>query len=217
MKKLLLIGDSIRMNYDRCVREALEGRAQVLTPDENARFAAYTYYAIGDWENRLRFGEDVAVIHWNVGLHDAARLHYDEPVTPPEIYGYYLGRIIRRLRDVYPNARQIFALTTPVWEEKYVLPWLVRKNSDIDELNRTAREVMEENGIPVNDLPAALRGYAPEEIYADATHFNHTGSAALAKAVLGAVCPALGAEPDLTKIRPAEETRKDILRQAAES
>ena len=211
MKKLLLIGDSIRMNYDRYVRQALEGRAEVLSPDENARFAVYTYYAVGDWENRLRFGEDVAVIHWNVGLHDVSRLHYDDPVTPPDIYGYYLGRIIHRLRDVYPNAQQIFALTTPVWEEKYVLPWLVRKNSDIDALNRVAKEVMAKNGIPVNDLPAALRGYAPEEIYSDATHFNYTGCTALAKGVLGAVCPALGAEPDLTKIHPAEETRKDIL------
>lgn len=210
MKKLLLIGDSIRMNYDRYVRQALEGQVNVLTPDENACFAAYTYYAIGDWEHRLRFGEDVDVIHWNVGLHDVIRFHYDEPMTPPEIYGYYLGRIIHRLKDVYPNAQQIFALSTPGRDEKYVLPWIVRKNKDIDRINEVALAVMEENGIPVNDLSSVVRQYDPDEIYADATHYNYKGSVILAKAVLKKVCPLLGATPDLSKIRPETETRTDI-------
>ena len=210
MKKLLLIGDSIRMNYDRCVRQALEGQALVLTPDENACFAAYTYYAIGDWEHKQRFGEDVALVHWNVGLHDVIRFHYDEPMTPPEIYGYYLGRIIHRLKDVYPHAQQIFALSTPGRDEKYVLPWIVRKNKDIDEINRVALTVMEKNGVPVNYLASVVRGYDPDEIYADATHYNYTGSVILAKAVLNAVCPVLGVTPDLSKIHPEDETRTDI-------
>ena len=210
MKKLLLIGDSIRMNYDKYVRQALEGQVQVLTPDENARFAAYTYYAIGDWEHRQRFGEDVDVIHWNVGLHDVIHFHYDDVMTPPEIYGYYLGRIIHRLKDVYPHAQQIFALSTPGRDEKYVLPWIVRKNKDIDEINRVALAVMEKNGVPVNDLASVVRGYDPDEIYADATHYNYTGSVILAKAVLDAVCPVLGVTPDLSKIHPEDETRTDI-------
>lgn len=210
MKKLLLIGDSIRMNYDRHVRQALDGTAAVLSPAENACFAAYTYYAIGDWEHNYRFGGDVDLIHWNVGLHDVIRFHYDDPMTPPDIYGYYLGRIIRRLRDVYPNARQIFALSTPVREEKYVLPWIVRKNRDIDEINRTALRVMSENGIPVNDLASVVRKYDPSEIYSDATHYNYKGAVILAEAVLEKVCPVLGAEPDLSRIRPVSEERTDI-------
>ena len=210
MKKLLLIGDSIRMNYDRYVRQALEGRAAVLSPDENACFAAYTYYSVGDWEHRYRFGEDGDVIHWNAGLHDVIRFHYDEPMTPPEIYGYYLGRVIHRLKDVYPNAKQIFALSTPVREEKYVLPWLVRKNKDIEAINGVALKVMNENGVPVNDLASVVRSYDPDEIYSDATHYNHKGSTVLARAVLEKVCPLLGVEPDLTKIHGEDETRTDI-------
>ena len=209
MKKLLLIGDSIRMNYEGCVRQALEGRAEVLAPDENACFAAYTYYSIGDWEHRLRFGADVALIHWNVGLHDVIRFHYDEPMTPPETYGYYLARIIRRLKDVYPDAGQIFALTTPVRDEKYTDPWLMRKNRDVEELNAVALRVMAEQGVPVNDLYGAVRQYDPDDIYSDATHYNDKGKAILAKAVLNSVCPVLGVTPDLTKIRPAPETRTD--------
>ena len=211
MKKLLLIGDSIRMNYDRYVAQALEGQAQVFTPDENARFAAYTYYAIGDWEHRLRFGEDVDVIHWNVGLHDVIHFHYDDVMTPPDVYGYYLGRIIWRLNDVYPHARQIFALSTPGRDEKYVLPWIVRKNKEIDAINEVARKVMAEHGIPVNDLASVVRRYEPDDVYSDATHYNYTGSVILAKAVLQAVCPLLGVTPDLTKIHAEEETWTDLL------
>ncbi|MBQ6119506.1 MAG: SGNH/GDSL hydrolase family protein [Clostridia bacterium] len=211
MKKLLLIGDSIRMNYDKYVAQALEGQVQVFTPYENCRFAAYTYYSIGDWEHKQRFGEDVDVIHWNVGLHDVIHFHYDDVMTPPEIYGYYLGRIIWRLHDVYPHAKQIFALSTPGRDEKYVLPWIVRKNKEIDAINQVAKQVMAEHGVPVNDLASVVRRYEPDDIYADATHYNYTGSVILAKAVLEAVCPLLGVTPDLSKIHAEDETRSDIL------
>ena len=122
----------------------------------------------------------------------------------------YLGRVIHRLKDVYPNAQQIFALSTPGRDEKYVLPWIVRKNKDIDRINEVALQVMRENGVPVNDLASVVRRYEPDDIYADATHYNYTGAVILAKAVLEKVCPLLGVEPDLTKIRPETETRTDI-------
>ena len=41
MKNLLLIGDSIRMGYDKSVKKTLEGKANVIFPDENCRFASY--------------------------------------------------------------------------------------------------------------------------------------------------------------------------------
>ena len=41
MKNLLLIGDSIRKGYDKSVRKTLEGKANVIFPEENCRFAAY--------------------------------------------------------------------------------------------------------------------------------------------------------------------------------
>ena len=42
MKKIVLIGDSIRMGYDKYVKEALDGVADVYYPGENCRFAQYT-------------------------------------------------------------------------------------------------------------------------------------------------------------------------------
>ena len=41
MKNLLLIGDSIRMGYDRSVKRTLEGKVNVFFPQENCRFASY--------------------------------------------------------------------------------------------------------------------------------------------------------------------------------
>ena len=39
MKKVVLLGDSIRMNYCKYVKSKLEGIAEVYYPDDNCRFA----------------------------------------------------------------------------------------------------------------------------------------------------------------------------------
>ncbi len=39
MKKVLLIGDSIRMGYDKYVKDALNEVAEVYYPTENCRFS----------------------------------------------------------------------------------------------------------------------------------------------------------------------------------
>ena len=41
MKSLLLIGDSIRMGYDKSVKRTLAGKANVIFPEENCRFASF--------------------------------------------------------------------------------------------------------------------------------------------------------------------------------
>ena len=61
MKNLLLIGDSIRMGYDKSVKKTLEGKANVIFPDENCRFASYVLRYFHEY---LKFfeGEKVDVI-----------------------------------------------------------------------------------------------------------------------------------------------------------
>ena len=41
IKNLLLIGDSIRMGYDKSVRKILEGKANVVFSDDNCRYVTY--------------------------------------------------------------------------------------------------------------------------------------------------------------------------------
>ena len=58
MKKIVLIGDSIRKGYDAYVQEKLAGQAQVFFPEENCRFAQYVYLNLLGWKmdgNRIRY------------------------------------------------------------------------------------------------------------------------------------------------------------------
>ena len=41
MKKIILIGDSIRQGYDKYVKMAFEGVAEVYYPTDNCRFTTY--------------------------------------------------------------------------------------------------------------------------------------------------------------------------------
>ena len=44
MKKVMLLGDSIRLGYRAKVAKLLEGQAMVAGPEENCRFSAYTLF-----------------------------------------------------------------------------------------------------------------------------------------------------------------------------
>ncbi len=214
MKKLFLIGDSIRMGYCEYVKAALEGKAEVYWHKDNAKFAEYVLYSIGDWEHEMRLGSDVACVHWNTGLHDVIRTAGEEPLTPPEIYGYYIDRICRRLKNYYPSAKLIFATSTPVQEELYDF-WFARKNEDIDRINAVAADTVKKHGVEINDLNSLLKNQ-PREIYSDKTHFNTPAAREIiTKAVLKSVCPALGVSfdeltmPDFTQeIIAGDEIRK---------
>ena len=68
MKKVLLIGDSIRKGYDAYTKDKLAGVAEVVYPAENCRFAEYVLRYLPDWAEELHVGEELDVIHWNAGL-----------------------------------------------------------------------------------------------------------------------------------------------------
>lgn len=196
MKKLYLIGDSIRMGYSPFVKAALDGIVKVYEPYENCRFSAYTYYALGDWEHNMRVGEDLDVVHWNVGLHDCIHFCNDEIMTPPDMYAYYLKRIYDRLKFLYPNAKQVFATCTPVNEESYSF-WLKRKNAEVDRYNEIALETLSGLDITINDLYSV----AKPEYLSDASHYSSPeGREAFTMAVLKSVCPALGVDIDSLKM-----------------
>ena len=159
MKNLLLLGDSIRMGYDSFVQEKLAGRMNVFFAEDNGRFAQYTLRALSDWKGKLSLPE-INVVHWNNGLWDVLHLNansggsdgetegktispenvpndilFDEdPITPPEIYRYMIGRVLTRIRQLFPKAAVIFATTTPVIEEQ--ASWAYRSNAEIDAYNR---------------------------------------------------------------------------------
>ena len=67
MKNVLLIGDSIRMGYDKAVKHTLQNKANVYFPEENCRFAAYVLRYIHEYK-RLVGDNQVDLLHWNAGL-----------------------------------------------------------------------------------------------------------------------------------------------------
>jgi len=188
MKNILLIGDSIRAGYDKTVKQALEGKANVVFPEENNRFASFLFRYIQDYK-KLADGGDIDVIHWNAGLHDVLRIAEDEPQTPIEIYVYYIDRICVRIKKAYPNAKVIFATTTLVQSDKMSGGWM-RKNEDITAYNAAAVEVVKKHGFEVNDL-CALSASLPEDAHSDPTHYyTPIATEAFTNRVLEVVCKA---------------------------
>ena len=168
MKKIMLLGDSIRKGYDTYVKMALEGQAEVVFPADNCRFTTYMIRNIHEWKGQLGCDNGVDLVHFNVGLWDCLHMPDGEALVPIDQYRVNLERIVRMLRTNFPNAKIIFATSTPVIERLFGI--CKRYNNEIEEYNAVAKEIMAANGIAVNDLYALLID-KPESYHSDLTHF----------------------------------------------
>ena len=195
MKNLFLLGDSIRMGYDKSVKATLGDRANVIFPGDNCRFAVYLLRYFHEYLGGVR-GDDIDVVHWNAGLWDCLRLLGDDPLTPIDFYSYYIDKLCLRIRTVCPNAKVIFATSTSVLSEK-MAPYFKRYNEEIEAYNAAAVAVVEKYGFAVNDLYSLSRTL-PEEAHSDNVHYyTSMGIEAFTKQVLSHVLPALGIEEEL--------------------
>lgn len=211
MKKILLLGDSIRRGYDIYVKDAFKNVAEVYYPEDNCRFAAYFLRHLYDWQNNILPERQADVIHWNAGLWDCACLGEDEQLAPPEIYAYYIERICKTMKKLFPEAKIIFATSTPVNEEGYK-HFLKRSNADIREYNRIATETAKKYGFAVNDLYSVAEKLSPEA-HSDMTHYyTEEGSRAFTQAVNAAIAKELGVDTaQLCEFRyPIEKDTKVI-------
>jgi len=212
MKKIVLIGDSIRLGYEKYVKEAFEGVAEVYSPTENCRFAEYTLRFATDWKSKGQWPSDVDVVHWNAGLWDVLRILDDEPLTPLCAYENFIGRIDKRLRLLFPNAKMVFATSTSVDEEGFKGNFR-RLNSDIEEYNALAVKVLEKSGTDINDLYAFTKNI-DASCRSDATHFNtEAGAKAMGGEVVRYLCQTLGIdEKELAAAKAASpEIDENIL------
>lgn len=190
MKNILLIGDSIRMGYDKAVKASLEGIANVYFPEENCRFAAYVLRYLHEYKALLG-DENVDVLHWNAGLWDNLHLLGEDVHTPIDIYRYYIDRICCRIQTLFPDAKVIFATSTHVLSEK-MLPDFKRYNEEIIQYNQAAIEIVTKYNFTVNDL-YAVSASLPEEAHSDSVHYyTPMGTKAFTDQVLSHLAPALG-------------------------
>lgn len=196
MKNLLLIGDSIRMGYDKAVQKTLEGKANVYFPAENCRFASYVLRYLHEYK-ALMNNEKVDVIHWNAGLWDCLRLFEEEPHTPIEVYAYYIDRICVRIKKLFPNAKVIFATSTAVLSEKMSKDFK-RYNEEIEAYNQAAIKVVKNHGFLINDLYAISTSLS-KDAHSDPVHYyTASGTKAFTNQVLSYVVPALEINEEIT-------------------
>lgn len=206
MKNILLLGDSIRMGYDSFVKEKLQGRANVFFSEDNGRFAQYTLREMNIWQSKLSLPE-IQLVHWNNGLWDVLHLgteavgndgeaegitfspenvpggmKYDkEPLTPPDMYRYMIGRVLTRIHQLFPGADVVFATTTPAIEEQATCAY--RSNAEIEQYNAIAREELIPRGVRINELGK----FAAEKcanLHKDWVHYTDEGSALLADEII---------------------------------
>ena len=204
MKNVLLIGDSIRLGYDKAVKKTLEGKANVYFPTENCRFASYVLRYVHEYRKLLSDGE-FDVVHWNAGLWDCLRLFEEEPHTPIEVYAYYVERICIRMKKFFPNAKIIFATSTAVQSEKMDKDFK-RYNEEIEAYNAAATEVVKKYGFEVNDLYSITRPMG-DEMHSDAVHYyTPKATEILTNRVLSYIGDALGIEE---KLEYREELYRD--------
>ena len=159
MKKVLLLGDSIRMGYQQYVKEALEGEFEVRYPEDNGRFAAYTLWQVNQ---ELKWNPDIELVHFNNGYWD---MNVEAPMTeaihPIEEYVSFLRRIVGLCRQC--GATVVFATTVPILEDGAagdntgVQGTINYSNEWVKEYNAAAVALMEELEVPVNDLYALCR------------------------------------------------------------
>ena len=207
MKNLLLIGDSIRMGYDKSVKKTLDGKANVIFPEENCRFASYVLRYFHEYLGDIN-GLDIDVIHWNAGLWDCLRLFGEEPHTPIDVYAYYIERICKRIKKICPDARVIFATSTKVLSEKMSEDFK-RYNEEIEEYNKAAVNVVKKYGFEINDL-YSLSVTLPENVHSDPVHYyTPEGTEAFTNQVLSFVAPALGID-EVLEYREEMYTDKPI-------
>ncbi len=212
MKKIILIGDSIRMGYDKYVKDALCNVAEVFYPSENCKFAVYTLRFLGEWKKKEEWPTDIDLVHFNIGLWDLAEMDGEGPFTPVEHYKTLIGRIARRIKRLFPGAKIVFATSTSVIEEKYG-PTFFRKNSVIEQFNEAAREALADTDVIINDLYlASVR--IPVEYRSDMTHFNTPkGTEYMGKRVVSVICRELDispAEVNLESFDPEAYTDENI-------
>ena len=187
MKKILLLGDSIRMGYDTPVKEKLSGIAQVFFPEDNCRFAQYTLCNLHHWANEIGCVNEIDLIHWNNGLWDVGHYFNCECLTPPDTYGMTLRKIYKVLGILFPKAKVIFALSTAVIENRqnnpdYNTVTCFRHNKEIMEYNSIAGRITNELNAELNDL-YKVSVILSEDYYVDGVHFTGKGYDILADAV----------------------------------
>ena len=176
MKKVVLIGDSIRLGYQEYAEKALQDWAELHCPEMNGGPSPRVLEHLDEWALSLK----PDIVHINAGLHDIARLEENqhEPRVSEEQYRENVTQILLRLKD-NTQALIIWALTTPVIDKRHhEVKKFDRNNADVIKRNEIATEICNELGVPTNDLYAFVMNNNHETMLGvDGVHFTDEAKA----------------------------------------
>jgi acyl-CoA thioesterase-1 len=190
LPRVLLIGDSITIGYTAPLRELLATKANVQHPAENCGPSSRIVEHLEIYLGKKRWD----VIQLNCGIHDLTYLNEARKVTGPKAggkpqvpldeYQANLEKIVARLKKT--GAKLIWCSTTPMNH-----PDVYRLPEDVDRYNAVAKEVMEKNGVQINDLNRKVHGFKKPMWTPEGVHFTPEGYHELANSAAAVIEPAL--------------------------
>ncbi len=182
MKQVILLGDSVRMQYQQGVAMRLADIAEVSGPEENGRWSGYTLNSLRFWLPHLPAPD---LVQWNCGLWDMGDDYQEgRHFYPPELYEETCHRICRVLRKMTGNSTLplVIATTTPTYQGDH---------GDILLYNDILRKVAREENATVNDLFAVVAASMDKMIGEDHIHLTQSGANAVADRTAAVLRPLL--------------------------
>jgi lysophospholipase L1-like esterase len=187
LPRVLLLGVSISIGSTLPVRELLKGKANVHRIPQNGGATEIGLEKMKEWLGDGKWD----VIHFNFGLHDAKYSSETTQRATREQYVANLKTLIAQMKAT--GAKLVFATTTPVPKGGVLSP--TRKFDSIEERNKMAAELMQEQGVAVDDLYAVALPVMKTVGRENDVHFAPEGYALLAKAVAASIEQCLPAKP----------------------
>lgn len=198
MKKVILLGDSIKSWYSKRVRELLQDKCEVIFAEgDNGRF---TYYSLRQLMELIwKHGEKIDLVHFNNGYWDMTIMPIlNKPMMTIEEYQTGLRKIIELSRAA--GADLIFATTTPLpasgkaQDNTGTGSSFVFEQERVKVYNDAALQVMKEENITVNDLYEVCK--QDKNFYKCEDNLHHTpeGNEVLAQQVAAAILKKLNIE-----------------------
>ncbi len=181
MKKVVLIGDCIRRDYQPTVQEELADVAEVWGPKQTIKTTRNVLEHLDEWV--LKTKPDL--IHLNCGLHEIRRYRPENPQTVPlPEFRANLNEIFRRIK-ANTGTTIIWAHTTPIFHERRdKLNSYGRKETDVLGYNAAAVEVADKYDVPIVDLHRVTVENGMDRYMArNGLHFTPEGYVLLGKAV----------------------------------
>lgn len=186
MRKVILIGDSIRIGYQPYVRRLLAGWAEVWGPTSNVFSSSNVLAQLDEWLAGPLAGERDAIVHINAGLHDIRRNRQTQLIeTSLDRYRTNIESIIEFLQSPGHRLPMIWARTTPVNFERHGgrKPF-DRMEADVETYNTVADAIMAREGVPTNDLFGLVMQRGRDEMLTDdGVHYSADGYEELGRGV----------------------------------